>query len=432
MFEEADENADVDVEHKKPSMLALSKLATNTTATRQPIPQETPFMYRVYQLTVQRVPCTLQALNSHGSYVLVCDSETDVVVWIGARCEEGDSTFALTLGLDVVRRDMGFHEETEITVVIETKEKADSLGFFLGKLNSDEGQYRRKIARAARLDPLTNSPVLTGVLLREGYNFQFTKSGTTNVNESDGRVARVQFPEVEQNTVAVINVGNEWDLWVARGASSSDERDAKVWVQQQIASNMKDSGETVDADGVKSHMHLVRQGCERVLFRAMFKIFTDYEPMGKTVPYVAQNAPTSARAAMPTNRQVKFGAGRSEEPDKSVLDFFTTTEESAQLPSPPTSLKNSATSAEMKKNALSKVKTTKFATGAVDDSEAVQGFEETKTMDPVSVAPVRTYIRTHICAYIQCDIADSSEVFATRFHNLYSHMCSASDIVLFL
>lgn len=103
--------------------------------------------------------------------------------------------------------------------------------------------------------------------------------------DPDGTVPRAQFPKVRLDTIVLTNVEDEWDLWIARGVSTTQEQKAKVRVAAMIASAIAPqkpevyvSGTHVDLSVVGQHVRVLRQGCEHLLYRRQFKTFTEFEP----------------------------------------------------------------------------------------------------------------------------------------------------------
>jgi hypothetical protein len=56
-------------------------------------------------------------------------------------------------------------------------------------------------------------------------------------------------------------------------------------------------------------LHTVKQGCERVLFRTHFKIFTDYEPVDRTIPWVPPRSAVNKKAEEALNNYIKQEKG---------------------------------------------------------------------------------------------------------------------------
>ena len=182
--------------------------------TRPPFPVDPPCLYRVYKSTVQRLPLSLASLNSNAAFILVCDEERCVLGWFGESCDYNDRTKADTLGVEVMKRDLRLYQTTEMSYIVEGRELPQLLRYFLEKLWTDESAYKGKLVRDKRNHPPENAPVSVGVLDKyfDG-TYAVRETAFAAPNASTGAVPRLVFVSVEKNTIAVVNHGEQWDIW---------------------------------------------------------------------------------------------------------------------------------------------------------------------------------------------------------------------------
>jgi hypothetical protein len=109
--------------------------------------------------------------------------------------------------------------------------------------------------------------------------------------DASGYIGRMAFAPVEMETMAVVHVGDQWDLWIARGTKQDDEDAAREHLRYLASTSHSAAAGRPESQGLDriiaaKNVRITRQGCERVLFRQHFKILTDYEPPGKCIPWI--------------------------------------------------------------------------------------------------------------------------------------------------
>lgn len=259
-------------------------------------------MYCVYKDTAQRCALSIKSLNTNGSFIIVSDKEKLVFVWEGANASADDQKLALDLGLEVVKRDLNIHDATmdDVVHVVEGNERHALLMEMLRVMGFREADYRSKIARVERSKPLPdNSEIVVGTIERgHDGDFSILTSGHQQPDEL-GKVPRINFPPIlSPSSIIVVQVGEHWDIWVSRGAEREPdlEKDVKAFVTRIVmARNANDPD--MNAFFALEYIRIVRQGCERVLFRRHFKIFTDFEPPDRSIPWIPPNATNKDRNA---------------------------------------------------------------------------------------------------------------------------------------
>ena len=247
-----------------------------------------PLIYRIYCATTQRVTASVRNLNSHAAFIIIIEEEKQVIIWIGSMCSEDDSDLANNIAETIVKRDFKDMDENSISIVQEGEETADILEPMLDLFFTTVNQYYSKISAAERRKKIINSSVSVGLIEPIPHSidtFDFLETAFAHPN-SKGTVPRVTFAPIEMDTIAYINIGDYWDIWYARGVPSYEIEKVMIFVRNNVATqlNLIDNESTKRINILGQYVHLYRQGEETTLFRRPLKIFTDFEPPGKTAP----------------------------------------------------------------------------------------------------------------------------------------------------
>lgn len=253
-----------------------------------------PYLYRVFNETVQRVPLHYTSLSSWAAFILVVDSEREAVGWFGEECKLPDRKLASELGLQVLRQDLRKTDATYFPFTSESNDNLRILRYMLPKIWCDELVYRTKKNVEERKKMCFNNPVSVGMLDKfiDG-SYALRETSFASVDEELGSVPRLRFVDVEKNSIVVVNHGDQWDIWVSRGCTDAEEEFARSYVIRLASSRTKVSpgGAPITASAIEAlkggnpNVRTVKQGCERVLFRCHMKALTDFEPLGKCVPW---------------------------------------------------------------------------------------------------------------------------------------------------
>lgn len=284
-------------------------IKTGNASLRPLIVAEGAFMYRIFKRTLQPVECKSTSLSSWAAFVLVCDADREAVGWFGDACSTEDRFMAAELGLQVMRLDLRRYGVTTFPFATEGNENLKALRYMLSKLWSDENTYRSKQICNLRKRAIANVPVSLGIVEKNVDGSLSVRDVALASPDVDGEVPRLAFVSIEIDTIAVLNHGIQWDLWVSRGARAADEANAKAFVSR-LAVSRAPSSTSFDSIISNQYLRVVKQGCERILFRQHFKFITDFEPEGKCVPW----APPEIPKALP---KMQLPAGLGE-----VLDPF--------------------------------------------------------------------------------------------------------------
>ena len=282
--EPEDIEIDIASHGERPSVRAKLSLAAKAgVSTRPRIPPEPSTFYRVYHSTSQRMPLEVSQLNSAAAFLLICDKDNSVTIWLGSTCTDSDITFAKDLALEVFRRDMRNYDAMEVTTIIwegRENEESELLKYMLQQCGSDEGTYRGKKTIAERKNEIENHPFAMSIMAKlPNACFDLLEVGYAAPNDF-GIISRIPFPPIELDTIIVSNVHNQYDVWISRGNSPTDELNALKFI-----SNLASVNRGVTEDVASKDIRVVRQGCERVTYRRYFKVLTDFEPPGRTVPW---------------------------------------------------------------------------------------------------------------------------------------------------
>ena len=257
---------------------------------RPMIAAESPSLYRVFNQSVQRVALHYSSLCSWAAFILVVDTDREVVGWFGEECKLADRKMASELGLQVLNLDLRKQTATFFPFTSENVENLRILRYILPKLWCDEALYKSKKSTEDRRKMCINSPVSVGILDKfiDG-SYALRETALAAVDQATGSVPRLRFVDIEKNTIAVVTHGDQWDIWVARGCSVAEEELATSYVNR-LAATRRGAGPAAASalNALKKgnpNIRVVKQGCERVLFRCLLKALTDFEPPGKCVPW---------------------------------------------------------------------------------------------------------------------------------------------------
>lgn len=251
----------------------------------------TPILYRVYKSSVQRQVAEYQSLNSNAGYLILLDDEVQVLGWVGKNIDATDETLLAELGCDIMRREYGQGDSTEIPTVYEISDPTPLLSILLEIFSIPMTSFMSKMAIANRGKPITNEAVSVGTIIPTksdtgDYTFDAEEVSFAHPDNT-GTVARVPFVYVEKTTIAYYQVGNQWDIWFARGVDDDIRQSVITYIENNIFNILYEQGHDrsrIDHDMILQYFLVTYQGQERQCFRRILKIFTDFEPPGRTLP----------------------------------------------------------------------------------------------------------------------------------------------------
>lgn len=245
-------------------------------------------IYRMYKNSVQRVLLSSDSLNSNAAFLIIVHDEKKVFSWIGSNCDTLDIDNVNDLGVTVLKRDFFQNDIVTIDMIREGEEKKHLLEIMLDLFWSNSSSYFSKVSIKSRKEPITNNPVSVGIiesstLLTDTYDFNETNFTHPDVN---GKISRLSFVPIEINTIAYVNIGDHWDLWIARGVKKEDEMKVTEYLKNKIILNLQlNDNNLIEYKDIllSQYIDIIYQGEEHVLFRRALKIFTNYEPKNKTL-----------------------------------------------------------------------------------------------------------------------------------------------------
>lgn len=257
-------------------------------------------IYRMYKNSVQRVLLSSDSLNSNAAFLIIVHDEKKVFSWIGSNCDTLDIDNVNDLGVTVLKRDFFQNDIVTIDMIREGEEKKNLLEIMLDLFGSNSSSYFSKVSIKSRKESITNNPVSVGIiesstLLIDTYDFNETNFTHPDVN---GKISRLSFVPIEIDTIAYVNIGDHWDLWIARGVKKEVEMKVIEYLKHKIILNLQlnDNNLIEYKDLLLSqYIDIIYQGEEHVLFRRALKIFTNYEPKNKTLSRSINNEITTAR-----------------------------------------------------------------------------------------------------------------------------------------
>ena len=242
----------------------------------------------MYKNSVQRVLLSIDSLNSNAAFLIIIHDEKKVFSWIGLNCDTSDIDNVNDLGVTVLKRDFFQNDIITIDMIREGEEKKHLLEIMLDLFWSNSSSYFSKLSIKSRKESITNNPVSVGIiesstLLINTYDFNETNFTHPDVN---GKISRLSFVPIEINTIAYVNIGDHWDLWIARGVKKEDEIKVIEYLKYKIIFNLQlNDNNLIEYKDIllSQYIDIIYQGEEHVLFRRALKIFTNYEPKNKTL-----------------------------------------------------------------------------------------------------------------------------------------------------
>lgn len=239
-----------------------------------------PLVYRVLRKAVQRVPPTVQSLNSHAAYLILREKKRQLLLWVGVYCEEDNEEFADTVVKDVVENHFSCPiDAAKVVIVTETQEPTHVLDIICDLLWTNRQHYSEMMQSRLRQSKQNNSSISVGFIEkiftddgREMWSFEETCFGHP---DEDGTVPKIPFVPTEPTTIAFVNTGDVWEIWYGREVSAEDRNATKSFVEAAITAELNLDGNDFREEILAQLVHVVEQHQESVLFRYAFKMFPD-------------------------------------------------------------------------------------------------------------------------------------------------------------
>lgn len=183
------------------------------------------FLLRVYKESVQRMPCELNSLSSLAAFIIQCvGTQRSVMLWIGSGCSPADRTLAERLSLETAVEDLGTPAPD---CMVEDRENASILDAVLNALWVQLDDYRRT-ARVRAATPICNKPSFLYTVVKDpvkipaSFNISLLRSEVPD--PSSGVVAKFTYPmTADRNSIFVVAVGDQYDLWFGDGVNGVDQ-----------------------------------------------------------------------------------------------------------------------------------------------------------------------------------------------------------------
>lgn len=258
-----------------------------------------PLLFRVYCGSLQRQISSVRSFNSHAAYVVVLDEDALAAVWVGSMCSEGDRDLALHIAGEIMLQDFGEDSKNDIPTLYEAEAVDELLDALLDLLGSDSNSYSSKALIAERREDIENATISVGALIPSNQTIgEFEQNEKSFAHpDVEGGVPRVEFIYIERDSLAYVIVGNQYDLWIARGVPEDQQQYAVAFMERLIDRDVfEDAPTTTNKTRFLPHLQVVYQGEERYAFRRLFKIFTEFEPVGRTAPKVEVPLPPAPLA----------------------------------------------------------------------------------------------------------------------------------------
>lgn len=269
---------------------------------------DTTTMIRVHRETVQRVSCTASSLNSMASFVIVVPLRQIVLVYHGSDSSTEDTEVANEIGKEYKSEEIcrkiasrgkkiepvhaGHNQRNEVLCLREGSPNMPgdilSVLFEIFWLTPEEYRFRCKLISSA----LKNVNKTLHIIER-GENmgkFRLRKL-STSVPDKNGTVALLPFPIYHPKKIALLIVGEQYDLWFGESVS----RDAIQYARQLVMGLIGAAaplGENITRrekglfEGVhyESPLRVQMQGYEDPGFRSHFNM--DFPLRPERNPYV--------------------------------------------------------------------------------------------------------------------------------------------------
>ena len=272
---------------------------------------ENPYAIRVYRETVQRVPFTISSLQSAASYVLVSPLKSVVLVWHGRDSSPDDSEVANELAKDCKAEEAGRSAAlsgkkaeipkksnepiNEVLCISEGNQAgpaSDILAVFLDLFWMTLEEYRFVRCKAAQIK--NDLKTLYTIERAEGASnrFRLRKLGTA-IPDRQGTAPLLPFPVYHPKKIALLAVGDQYDLWFGESVT----KDAQFAARHVVTTFMNQSvplGEGITRreqgvfDGVHydSPLRVQYQGYEDPAFRSQFEDSVTFTQRQVVNPFV--------------------------------------------------------------------------------------------------------------------------------------------------
>eukprot|EP01041_Mallomonas_annulata_P010651 gene10651-22234_t len=225
--------------------------------------KESPLiLIRVLHASIQRVPSSINNLNSNASFILLDEATKKLIVWIGKFCSLIDSRLTENLGSEISNKELKISTaSSHIPIITEAQESAapaDLFSSFLKLLNSNLKEYNQ--LEQNRMSHINNTEVILSIL--EKNEQSFSKKDIASVTPNDkGIIHKINFnfSSMGGAAVAILVVRPFIYIWIPSGTP----RNIITSSQQFISSTALSKDPLIEP-------LIERQGLEHLMFKEFF------------------------------------------------------------------------------------------------------------------------------------------------------------------
>jgi len=309
----------------------------------------------MYKGTVQRVLLSLNSLNSFAGYLVVVRRDERVFCWIGSHCDDVDREATEEMARKTILRDFRGgdffdggtsnaiktitegdeerHEDTvpEFIMLLDLLWTTSTFYFSTMQINNRQKALSNSPISVGYIDPATassnrmrsSSGILSNMSVNDQYRFVETAFAHP---DRTGGIHRVTFVPIETDTIAYVNVGDMWEVWVADGVTQDEEDKAVKFVSDKVAALLKLPFNATRTEILKQYIQVTHQGGESYMFKHCFKKFTTFTT--SIAPRPISNSALNKKerkaedAEEDEEKDVLEGVGDDDGADETVVDFY--------------------------------------------------------------------------------------------------------------
>ena len=245
---------------------------------------------RIFKETVQRIACDYRQLSSFCTYIIMSDRLKKVVVWTGKNCLQEDILLAQSIARKIIYSELKLPSTSDLLIVHEAGEvlkgssaKIQDIALSKSSLSMekafadmmeilwvDESEYFECSKKREKYE--MNTSVVLHHLLSDAEGKFILVEIKTFSSDGKGVVPKItaeHYLDLTNNHVAVLRVGDEWDVWFGLNVPKEVALLAKTTIAK-ISIDRQTEHAQEEALLFGRNLRLHRQGTESILFRAHF------------------------------------------------------------------------------------------------------------------------------------------------------------------